>query len=627
MTLSQHNFIAGLLRSFFADRPKESVSDWCCRHLVFDEPKNSGPFNLIGTEYLREPLDAWADPSIRRQVLVQATQTRKTGGIMGGAAWTLVNNPSRLFWVMPTEGDVSTFSNTRWMPMLLKSPIYSALIPTGRKRHSFKTRLQVVGSSIVDFKWSNSPAALSSIPAPHVILDEVDKFEAGAGREANAVELAEQRTKSFPDPKIVATSTPSTEDGLIWQELLKTDLRRRFVPCPHCQKHVLLSWSKFFTTLKLEGCEAFVRWDKEAKLADGNWDLDRVERSARFECPHCGGHIQDAHKTLMDRKGEWRATKTAARGHRGWHLSSLYSPSSERNVGRLAVIFLQNKRSLFGLKGFVQNELAEPWSNQESRGDRVELVTGADAKPIAGAVKMLTVDVQLVAPYFWFIVREWNGDSRLLDFGPLDTWEEIRAKQLEHGIEDHHVGIDSGDDTDEVYKRCLAHGRLIHLGPGNLPIWKGWMPMKGSDERRRQSWKDPKTGQPRPFFLGRAALSHRRFQLGLLEFSGHFLKGILARLRQGKARIRWEVSDKVTDEYWKHLDAEYLKPKYNPMTHRVENIWVKRSKQWPNHLLDCELMSMAMALFHGKLPFDANTVKSEEPEKQSTKPEGQEPKE
>jgi hypothetical protein len=198
----------------------------------------------------------------------------------------------------------------------------------------------------------------------------------------------------------------------------------------------------------------------------------------------------------------------------------------------------------------------------------------------------------------------------------LETWEDIRTKQVEHGIADNHVGIDSGHDTDEVYKRCAAFGKLVALGPGQLPILRGWTPMKGSDEKRRQSWKDPKTGQPRPFFLGRAAQTHRRYQLPLLEFSGHYLKNILTRLRQGKAGFRWEVSDKVTEEYWRHMDAEYLKPVYNPRTNRVEHIWVKRSKSWPNHLADCEVMNEAMALFHRKLPFDTRSAIME-PEKES----------
>src|SRR6185312_15999725 len=46
---------------------------------------------------------------------------------------------------------------------------------------------------------------------------------------------------------------------------------------------------------------AELRWDKQAKRRDGSWDYDRVVRSARFECPHCGGHITDNHRLCLDR--------------------------------------------------------------------------------------------------------------------------------------------------------------------------------------------------------------------------------------------------------------------------------------------------------------------------------------
>jgi len=120
--------------------------------------------------------------------------------------------------------------------------------------------------------WSNSPAALASIPARVVILDEVDKFNEGGRKEADAVNLAEQRTKTFSNPKRIKTSTPTLSDGLIWQEFAKTDQRRRFMPCPHCGKLVLFAWSKAFTVFPLTGNEAFIKWDSKARRPkDNSW--------------------------------------------------------------------------------------------------------------------------------------------------------------------------------------------------------------------------------------------------------------------------------------------------------------------------------------------------------------------
>jgi len=616
MTPTQRNFLIRLALGLFADRPRESVSAWAERELQFNEPDNRGPFTLLGREYVREPLDAWGDPLITDQVLVFGSQTGKTGSIMGGAAWMIHNDPARLFWVMPTRDVVRKFSRTRWIPMLKSSASLARLIPTGARRYDFATLEQQIGNAIIDLIWSNSPSALASVPARVVILDEVDKFAEGGNKEADAVSLAQQRTKNFPTPKRVKTSTPTLSDGLIWREFLKTDQRRRYLPCPLCKKSVVLAWNKDYTVFKpLTGAEAYIVWDKEARRADGSWDLDRVERSARAQCPHCGGAILDGHKTLMDRAGEWRPTATAARGYRGWHLSSLYALGPETTFGKLAVKFLQAIVSLEGLQGFINGDLAEPWTNQETSGERLEIIVGDDAPPVSGAVPILTVDHQETSPHFWYIVRAWEtaeieidkrkkrlgtGHSRLIDFGSLDTWEQVRAKQQEHQISDNHVTIDSGHEASVVYEHCLRWGALARR-PHAVPFFVGWTPSKGFPDRV-EPWIDKKTKLPRPFQLGKAAIGHFRLELPLLEFNSPAIKDILERLRRGRTQWRWELSNKVDDTYFKHQDAEYKRPFYNRRTKRMLLVWAKRTNDWPDHLRDCEILQIVMAMLHELLP-------------------------
>ena len=593
-------FLTGLLLRYFADRPKQSPAQWCCENLVFDEPDNSGPFTLSGREYMREVIDSWQDPAITDHVSVFGSQAGKTGGIMGGAAWAVCNEPSRLFWVMPTKESVQKLSRTRWQKMVLRSACTAALVPTGVRRHEFKTCEQILGGSIIDMVWSNSPAALAGTPARIVILDEVDKFAEASRREADAVNLAEQRTKSFANPKRIKTSTPTLITGAIWQEFLKTDQRRRFLPCPHCRRFVVLIWSKNFTVFPLTGNEAVVAWDKESRRDDGSWDLDRVERSARFECPHCGGHIRDGHKTAMDRGGEWRPAAPAARGYRGWHLPSLYAASPESNVGKLAVKFLQAKRSLLGLQGFINGDLAEPYMSQDTIGERTELVTSR-LEVKAEWRKLLTADCQAKSPLFWYVVRSWDGgNSEAIEAGHCDSWADLRARQLANGVQDAGVFVDSGfgamSDA-EVYRECAKWCEHIPGKQGRPPLLVGWMPCKGMPSRKR--WRTdkgataPHTRRPLDPFMGTSYAG--ACEIELLEFSGDFFKDILANLRK-KIGYKWSVTDAVaSDEYWKHLDAEVKEPVFNAKTGHTNHIWKQRSKHWPNHWLDCEVMQIAAA--------------------------------
>lgn len=563
-----------------------------------------------GREYLLDVLQDFGDPVVTDSVCCFGSQSGKTTALMGGVAWTIVNDPSGILWVMPSISLAQSFSETRWQPMVLASEVLEALVPKGARRHDFKKTQQQIGASIVNFIGSNSPGNLASRPARVVILDEVDKFDDGGRGEADAVNLAEQRTKSFSNPKRIKTSTPTLIEGLIWQEFLKGDQQRYHVPCPSCRKFVVLCWSKTYTALKLTGNEAFVVWDKEAKRADGSWDLDRVEKSARCRCPFCGCDIDDGQKTLMVRDGKWVASNPAASvSFRSRHLPSLYASSPETSFGRLAVKFLVQKQSLMGLQGFINGDLAEPYASQDTIGHRTELVRSqVDGDDWNG---IMTVDCQAKGPsFFWFVIRKWrNGNSHGIDAGWLSTWEEVRAKQLEHKVDDVGVFIDSGfgarSDAD-VYAECARNsGEPIEVN-GRF-CYVGWMPTKGMPGRKRWHADD---GTYAPFFarnidpwLGSAKAG--QYQMSLLEFSGDTFKDVLQALRHGKGGYEWSVAESVSnEEYWKHMEAEVKTQVVNRLTGQTKHQWQLRSSHWPNHMFDCEVMQVVAANYLGVFKYE-----------------------
>jgi hypothetical protein len=598
----------------FADRPNMRPSEWCQQNLRFDEPGNHAPFSLAGAEYCVEPLDDFADTSLTDIVDVWGSQTRKTGTTMGGAAWRAVNAPCNCLWVMPSINLAQSFSRKRWLPMLRASGATRELLPTGAQRHDVKTLEQRIGAAAVKFVGSNSAANLASEPCQLVIQDETDKFDMGGREEADASNLADQRTKGQVNPQRRKGSTPTLTEGLIWQEAIKGDMRRRFQPCWHCgrqnsSRRVVFAWSAEYTVLKKTGSEAYVIWDKEARRTDGSWDLDRVERSARFRCPHCGGDILDAHKTWMNREGVWQPTQRAHSGFRSRHLPSLYACSPETTVGKLAVKFLQAKNSLLGLRGFINGDLAEPYESQDRASQRVEIVT--EKTEITEPTKILTADYHANRPYLHYVARAWgaNNDSECFDAGELDTWEELRAKQLEHGILDECVVIDSGYNASDVYAACARFGQFMPRRD-KLPLHMGWLPAKGMPGRKK--WPDPDTRLEVPWylrasdpFLGTSQAG--QVEMSLLEFSGDFFKDILDAMRQGKGGVKWRVLSKAaTEEYWRHLDSEHRMRERNPKTGFYRDVWLPISRHRPNHKKDCEVMQVVAAAFYNKFKLPEN---------------------
>ena len=626
-----------LFSTFATPRWKGSVASWCEQNLIFNEPKLSGPFSFSGREYMREPLDCWGDDGVRDIITCWGTRTGKTRIVFGGIGWRIRHSPTRVLWVMPNTdgtGGARNVSRTRFQPMIYSSPTLARYIPSGNRRWDFKTLQMIVNGSIIDMTGSNSPANLAGNPCDTVVQDETDKMQQKGESEAHPSALADQRCKEFSTPKRFKSSTPTLVSGLIWQEFLKSDQRRRFMPCPHCNKEVILAWSERFTVLPKIGVEAYCKWDDGAKKG-GVWDLAVVEATAHYECPHCGGWILEHHKKDMDKKGVWKPTNpNGVPGYRGYHLPSMYSSSRETTAGRMASRFLVAKESLLGLQDFINSDLAEPYVNQDTLGKRVEMITSKTSL-VDGHSRIMTVDCQAKSPYFWFVVRGWCGaDSELISAGSCDDWADIEAVQKFHKVRDVGVFIDSGfgaKSDAEVYRVCAQHGEICrqdktykgHATFG-LPVSVGWNPCKGFEESKR--WKETETGLMLPYtlrstdpYLGTSDAG--KLMINLLEFSAEFFKDILASLRAGKGGFKWTVCDtsfrqvigeNVTscamDIYWRHMDGQVKAMVQNKFTGKVSYQWVRRNKHWPDHMYACEYMQIAAASLLGLLPVESKPV-------------------
>lgn len=607
MTASQFNRIRSAILSWFRPVPTITASKWAEEHLVIPGPQTQrpGPLSFSGVEYARELVDFFSDPWLTDETAVWGSQSGKSNALMAGLGYIVANAPSGILWVGPSRDLVGSFSKNRWQPIVRSSPELAQLVPTGSKRHDYATFEQQLGGSVINFVGANSPGQLASRPARVVVLDETDKFPSNPKGEADAADLADQRTKAMASAKRVKTSTPTTTDGLVWQHFLLGDQRRYQVPCPHCDKRIILAWSNAFQTLPVAGNEAWIAWDKEAKRADGSWDFDRVFTSARCECPHCGGHFTEGHKTRAVRAGVWVPAARCSANHRSHHLPSLYASGPETTLGALAVKFLREKSSLMGLQGFVNGALAEPWESQDKRSERTEIILRDAAPPLPGQpVRILTVDCQQTSPHFYLVARDWTdgGHSRLVWAGTEETFDAIRDRQTALGVADNRTILDSGYDTLNVYRECLRWGLAAQAGHGALPVHIGWAPAKGRDGAA--TWKD-KAKTPRIFGIGWGALTDPGRRLPLLEFSSDAALDVLATLRSGVTKangIRWEIpADAGHEEYWRQLDAKHRRTRFTKATGKVVTEWVKRSHHYPDHYLDCEIMQVIAAMVHGKL--------------------------
>lgn len=447
------NFAVMLMERFCAPLPTEEPFDWAVAHLVLDDAEVKGPFDPVGREYLRDIINDNNDGDCREQTVITGTGVGKTLTNIAGIAWKIVHHPTRGLMVMPAtkgEGGSEMFASSRLIPCLKASRAVSGLMPEGQERLFMNSKKVRVNGSHFGFVGANSSSQIASNRCGDIRMDEADKYKGRLGNEAGTASLVKERIEGVADYQIFLNTTPTVETGLGWRNLLKSDFRRRHLPCPLCNSDYrhrdllaraslsesnlkgwfTLAWSEQYCVLPAKynfsaalssasatvenGTRipmAFMAWDKEASRPDGSHDLGRVFRSARLVCPHCQGQVRDEHKVWMDKNAVWVPTQPGSPHHKGYHLSSLYAPplfSNENSLlGGRALKFLNAREDGEGMKGFINSTLAEVDVSQEHGSSAIELnsqnFAGADWTPL------MACDFQKLWPYIWFVVQKWSS--------------------------------------------------------------------------------------------------------------------------------------------------------------------------------------------------------------------------
>lgn len=570
------------LREVFAPVDKRDVWQWAEDEIVLTrrQTETPGPYSTLLTPYVREPLQAFADAETTDLCLCFGSQTSKTTAMMIGAAWRMVNNPVPTIWVMPSENLARSFSENRWQPMVDDCDRLRVLKPSNVNR--FKTLEQQFKDCTLTFIGSNSPANLASRPAGLLIMDETDKFAMPNEREAGAVALAENRTKSYTNALRVKSSTPTTAEGEIWQAFLQGDQRYYFVPCPHCNAMQRLLWQQ-------------VKWSDSARTSDGAWNEDEVRATTYYECESCLQKITDSHKTRMLRAGEWRATNVnASRGRRSYHLNSLYAPWRSCGFGELAVLFLRQKASLLGLQDFINGALAEPWIDD---ADKQEEVKASASDYLSGdkwsesEFSAMTVDVQDAGGrHFWVVIRDWSKDGRSRGrfAGRIESWDDLEKLREENEIRQPCVFVDSAFATREVYWHCCRFGWVALRGSENESFtWAD------NGKKIQRAYARPERGDPAGGGRWDAGNLARR-NCPLIKFSAPTCEDVLDALRRSEPPI-WEYPKDFCSDWHEQMSSTIKRKMRNPVTGVTSAKWVV-IKGRPNHLRDCEKMQIAAAL-------------------------------
>lgn len=418
-------------QAFFEPPPDLKPSEWAESGGVTIPTGNAvpGPIRFDNAPYQRQPLDMTADPSCERITLMWGAQVGKTMLALCAQAYRIEQNPVSQIMMQPSQGDLTTWLETKFNPLVEANESLQGLIAKPRGRDGVNNqRMKSYPGGFMMFSWSGSPKTMRGRSAPFIVCDETDGYDRTA--EGHPVGLLWQRAATFGDQKLLLEISTPTIKGASWIEkpFDQGDQRRFHVVCPHCGHHQPLKWER-------------VRWDK----ADDGTDLPET---ARYHCDNhdpetgeilCEASWTDGERVAAIRNAEaqgagWKAAKPF-RGHASYHLNELYS--CFRKLREIVQSYL-DKKAAGDLQTFVNVSLAETW---EEDGEQIEagtLAARAELFPApvpAGALALTAgidmqqdrVEVEVVG---WGEGEEsWSVDYRVLWGDPLqaEVWDDLDA--------------------------------------------------------------------------------------------------------------------------------------------------------------------------------------------------------
>lgn len=519
-------------------------------------------------------MDAVAEPGVEEVWFVAGTQIGKTTIQENVLGYWIDNDPGPCLIVKPSEAAVQESIKERWRPLLETSPSLRRHISP--RPHDNTLSGIKLDSMPIYFGWAGSPQSLASRPCRYVLPDEVDKFPPFAGREADPISLARERTATYLHRRrLLAVSTPTTREGPIWRGWEGCgDKRKYHVPCPHCGTFQVLTWAQ-------------VKWPKLA-IPDKVAFADEIERSrlAWYECgnPDCRGRIEESHKPKMLERGVWVSDGQTVKadgtleGERplsrrvGFHLSSLYSPW--RKFHEMAAEFIRADGDIAATMNFRNSRLAEPFETQLSATephvikDKAAKGGPANQVPEWAVALYATADVQKDRLYF--VIRAWG-------YG-------FRSQLVRHGSV---LGFD--ELFREVFETpCLVGTR--HVFPEILAC---------DDQYRRNEVVEFQKRDIRRIWRCHglstyaAPLAHFKVQdgLGVLNINTLLSKDRLNDMIHDGDDARWLPHSGVDDDYCRQVVAEH---KVWDQVQKLE-LWKPKTLKAANHYGDCEAEQCAVA--------------------------------
>jgi phage terminase large subunit GpA-like protein len=489
----------GVIQAIIEPKPRKKMHEWADENIIVPDIVGSpfpGPLDSGRLPMFRGLLDRLELIRVRFFNLCKSARTG--GSLFFGIVPVLHkidNRPGPILWIDPTRKTGARLSRQEIQPFIKACKAVNAL--RIRTKKAWTTLEMIFKTCTFGICGAGSVADLGGRQAEMLLINEKDKIPAKSRAEAPPGLLALVRTKLFRRTrKVISNSTPTLESAETWGDFLAGSQLHGYLPCPECGGYQPLTFfrepaqpdrwmrvdeddpiligheikradrhgielnadSQRAPNLEIKKAKDKVGgylvkgipqtgriwWppelqDKKTKV----WNVDEVERQARYECAFCEAKIPQERLNWMNARYALRSHNPAAPSDiESAHIWAAYSPM-DLGWGGLAKKYLLSIGNIAKMHDCYNSDWGKPFERTPTRITRriIELMQSRTPVkydranpldpedpcklPIRPCFITMTADVQQTE--YWWMIWAWSIEAipYLLAWGSCVSQKEL----------------------------------------------------------------------------------------------------------------------------------------------------------------------------------------------------------
>lgn len=458
MTKKSRALASRMLQLF---KPPERMKVWQWadenRTLTSESSAEPGKWRTERTPYMVPIYEAFTDPRTEKMFIKSSAQTAKSEVLINCFGYAVDKDPGPALWIGPRVEDVEDFSKERITGAIRNTPSLARKFGKEKSRDKSNTILKksFPGGSL-SMVGTNAPAGLRSKPIRYIFGDEWDAWAVSAGEEGDPFKLAEARTITFFNRKIVIVSTPTRKEDSPIDKAFKSGTQEEWrLQCPNCGEY-------HYIELK----------DIDYKVTETEEDGEKthVVEEVQWRCPDCGFTHSEAAMKRQPGKMVAQNPTAAEKGIRSFRLSGWISPWL--TWGKIVTDYLNAGDDPRRLQVVYNTLLGEVYEYRGELEDEETMMERREPYPaeLPDGVLLLTCGVDVQANRLEYEVvgfghqeEDWGIRKGIILGSPDDpeTWNRLddvidRKWQFADGrsLKIYITCVDSGYKTETVMKEC-----------------------------------------------------------------------------------------------------------------------------------------------------------------------------